>query len=161
MQYFKLQFGCLLVVLYITFAYFLEKKTYKIKKREPIFESLLIFGILSIVFDGITAYTVNHLETVPPVANRIFHLCFLCLIDTIVFIMFLYILDISSEKLKSCKNRLIFKFPFIINLLVVIFFIPSSWIQKRRNLKLFNGSQRLYLFCDGSGLSFCHDRSCN
>lgn len=130
MQYFKLQFGCLLVVLYITFAYFLEKKTYKIKNHEPIFESLLIFGILSIVFDGITAYTVNHLEAVPPVANRIFHLCFLCLIDTIVFIMFLYILDISSEKLKSCKNRLIFKFPFIINLLVVIFFIPSLEYRK-------------------------------
>ena len=40
------------------FIYIREKYEYKVKQKEPVFELLLITGILSIVFDGATAYTV-------------------------------------------------------------------------------------------------------
>lgn len=130
MEHFKLQLGCLLVVLYVSFIYFLEKKSYKIKKREPIFESLLIVGIFTIIFDGITAYTVNHLENIPPFLNGIFHLCFLCCLDSIVYLMFLYILEISREKPKSLKKRLILNLPFIANLAVVVIFMPQLEYRK-------------------------------
>lgn len=130
MEHFKLQLGCLLVVLYVSFIYFLEKKSYKIKKREPIFESLLIVGIFTIIFDGITAYTVNHLENIPPFLNGIFHLCFLCGLDSIVYLMFLYILEISMEKPKSLKKRLILNLPFIANLAVVVIFMPQLEYRK-------------------------------
>ena len=59
MQYFKLQIGCMLIVLYVAFIYIREKYEYKVKQKEPVFELLLITGILSIVFDGATAYTVK------------------------------------------------------------------------------------------------------
>ena len=62
MQYSKLQIGCMLIVLYVAFIYIREKYEYKVKQKEPVFELLLITGILSIVFDGATAYTVNYLE---------------------------------------------------------------------------------------------------
>lgn len=130
MEHFKLQLGCLLVVLYVSFIYFLEKKSYRIKKREPIFESLLIVGIFTIIFDGITAYTVNHLENIPPFLNGIFHLCFLCGLDSIVYLMFLYILEISREKPKSLKKRLILNLPFIANLAVVVIFMPQLEYRK-------------------------------
>ncbi len=52
MQYFKLQIGCMLIVLYVAFIYIREKYEYKVKQKEPVFELLLITGILSIVFDG-------------------------------------------------------------------------------------------------------------
>lgn len=130
MEHFKLQLGCLLVVLYVSFIYFLEKKSYKIKKREPIFESLLIVGIFTIIFDGITAYTVNHLENIPPFLNGIFHLCFLCGLDSIVYLMFLYILEISRGKPKSLKKRLILNLPFIANLAVVVIFMPQLEYRK-------------------------------
>lgn len=130
MEHFKLQLGCLLVVLYVSFIYFLEKKSYKIKKREPIFETLLIVGIFTIIFDGITAYTVNHLENIPPFLNGIFHLCFLCGLDSIVYLMFLYILEISREKPKSLKKRLILNLPFIANLAVVVIFMPQLEYRK-------------------------------
>lgn len=130
MEHFKLQLGCLLVVLYVSFIYFLEKKSYKIKKREPIFECLLIVGIFTIIFDGITAYTVNHLENIPPFLNGIFHLCFLCGLDSIVYLMFLYILEISREKPKSLKKRLILNLPFIANLAVVVIFMPQLEYRK-------------------------------
>ena len=81
MQYFKLQIGCMLIVLYVAFIYIREKYEYKVKQKEPVFELLLITGILSIVFDGATAYTVNYLDKVPGLVNAVLHACFLCGLD--------------------------------------------------------------------------------
>lgn len=38
MEYGKLQIGCMLIVLYVVFIYIREKRAYKVKKRETIFE---------------------------------------------------------------------------------------------------------------------------
>ena len=59
---------------------------YRIKRKEWIFELLLMTGILSIALDGITAYTVNHLEQIPDIINRVLHACFLCSLDTMFFL---------------------------------------------------------------------------
>ena len=72
MQYFKLQIGCMLIVLYVAFIYIREKYEYKVKQKEPVFELLLITGILSIAFDGATAYTVNYLDKVPGLSMMCF-----------------------------------------------------------------------------------------
>lgn len=74
MQYFKLQIGCMLIVLYVAFIYIREKYEYKVKQKEPVFELLLITGILSIAFDGATAYTVNYLDKVPGLLSM---MCFM------------------------------------------------------------------------------------
>ena len=94
-EYSKLQIGSMLIVIYIAFIYFRERNAYKVKKKEIVFELLLFTGIFSIVFDGITAYTVNRLNKVPVLLNDIFHACFLCSLDAIVFLIFLYIMDIT------------------------------------------------------------------
>lgn len=91
-EYSKLQIGCMLIVIYIAFIYFRERYAYKVKKKEIVFELLLFTGIVSIAFDGITAYTVNSLNKVPVLLNDIFHACFLCSLDAIVFLIFLYIM---------------------------------------------------------------------
>ncbi len=130
MEHFKLQFGCLLVVLYVSFIYFSEKKSYKIKTHKPVFEGLLFVGIFTIFFDGLTAYTVNHLSKIPPLLNGIFHLCFLCGLDSIVYLMFLYILEISRGKTKSSKKSFILSLPFIISLLVIVAFMPQLEYRK-------------------------------
>ena len=50
MQYSKLQIGCMLIVFYIAFIYIREKMAYRIKRKEWIFELLLMTGILSNLF---------------------------------------------------------------------------------------------------------------
>lgn len=55
-EYSKLQIGCMLIVIYIALIYFRERHAYKVKKKEIVFELLLFTGMLSIAFDGITAY---------------------------------------------------------------------------------------------------------
>lgn len=124
-QYSKLQIGCLFVVLYITFVYISEWHMYRLKKREPIFEALLITGILEIIFDAATAYTVNHMDTVPAVVNGVLHMCFLCAVDMIVFLMFFYILDITKGVPKGKRKQALLWLPIMINIAIVILFMPQ------------------------------------
>ena len=124
-EYSKLQIGCMLIVIYIAFIYFRERYAYKVKKKEIVFELLLFTGIFSIAFDGITAYTVNWLNKVPVLLNDIFHTCFLCSLDAIVFLIFLYILDITRGLPKKRKTKIIISMPFAINMAAVIMFMPK------------------------------------
>lgn len=124
-QYSKLQIGCMLIVLYIAFIYFRERDAYKVYKKEIVFELLLFTGMFSITFDGLTAYTVNHINQVPVIVNAVFHACFLCSLDAIVFLIFLYILDITRGLPANRKMRMIMSLPFAVNMVIVILFIPK------------------------------------
>ena len=68
-------------------------------------------GILEITLDGITAYTVNHLDSVPAVVNMVLHMCFLCSLDIMMFLMFLYLLDITRGIPKNRKKRILLMAP--------------------------------------------------
>lgn len=82
-------------------------------------------GMVSIAFDGITAYTVNHLDTIPVIVNNILHACFLCGLDAMVFLIFMYILDITRGIPESGKVMAWILLPFVVNIAVVIIFIPE------------------------------------
>lgn len=124
-EYSKLQVGCMLIVIYIAFIYFRERYAYQVKKKETVFELLLFTGIFSIAFDGITAYTVNQMNKVPVLLNDIFHACFLCSLDAIVLLIFLYILDITRGLPKKRRTRIVVSLPFIVNMAVVAIFMPQ------------------------------------
>ena len=124
-EYSKLQIGCMLIVIYIAFIYFRERCAYKVKKKEIVFELLLFTGIFSIAFDGITAYTVNQLNKVPVLLNDIFHACFLCSLDAIVFLIFLYMLDITRGLPKKGRTKILVSLPFIVNMAAVVIFMPQ------------------------------------
>lgn len=105
MEHCKLQIGCMIIVLYITFIYIREKQIYHQKTRDWLFEGLLGMGIISILFDGATAYTVNRLEQTPLLLNGILHMCFLISLDVLVFMMFLYMLDITRDFREKKESR--------------------------------------------------------
>ena len=130
MQYSKLQIGCMILVLYITWIYVHERHTYKIQKREKVFEWLLTVGILEILFDGLTAYTVNHLDQVPAVVNAVLHMFFLCSLDASVFLLYLYVLDITRGIPQNRKNRFWLGLPFLLDMIVVVLFMPQLEYRK-------------------------------
>ena len=142
----------MLIVLYIAFIYVREKAAYRIKRKEWLFELLLAAGVCSIAFDGITAYTVNYLEQVPDMGNRILHACFLCSLDTMVFLMFLYILDITGGIPKRRGIRLLLELPFFISVAVVILFIPDLSYCRGGDYQLLHGSIGVYLLYYGCRL---------
>lgn len=123
MEHCKLQIGCMIIVLYITFIYIREKQIYHQKTRDWLFEGLLGMGIISILFDGATAYTVNRLEQTPLLLNSILHMCFLISLDVLVFMMFLYMLDITKGLPRKKGVQILLLLPLVINIETVSSFV--------------------------------------
>ena len=120
MEYCRLQIGCLLIVAYIGFIYFRECKKYHKKLNSSIFDEIIILSIVCIIFDGITAGTVNNLETVKPIWNRFLHMLFLVGIDTVVYMMFGYMLQITGAFPAKMRNRVLLHIPYVVNVIVVV-----------------------------------------
>ena len=125
MGYCKLQLGCMLIILYIMFTNYKECSRIRQKFKLTIFDGLLILGMVCVFFDGLTAYTVNYLEEVNQNLNRIFHLFFLICIDSFIFLLFLYMLSITSGFPKKKSGIWLLCSPFMVNILVVIVNIPT------------------------------------
>ena len=125
MEYCKLQIGCLAVVLYIAFIYLLKCKKYKRKLNQTFFDELLMLGIVSIALDGATAFTVNNLDYVNPVLNTVLHALFLISLDMVIFVFFLYMLNITGAYPKKKLTKVLVFLPCIINVVVVILGIGS------------------------------------
>lgn len=121
----KLQIGCLIVVLYVAFIYIRSCKRYKRKFFDSPFSALVLLSIASLCFDGITAYTVNHLDTVSPVANMVFHALFLSFLDAVIFAFFLYTMYITGAFPKKKRLKIMIFLPVIINVVLVVFNIDS------------------------------------
>ena len=125
MEYFKLQIGCLAVVFFIIFIYLREVGVNRNRKNYSLFTAIYICAIVMIFFDGATAYTVNHLEYVNKTLNLVFHLCFYVSIETMIFLMFLYILLITEGFPPKIWQKVLISLPFAVSI-VLCFFLTND-----------------------------------
>lgn len=130
MENYKLQIGCLLIVLYLTFIYYKEQRRFHLQQRMTLYDFLLASGIFCLLLDGITAFTVNHQDSVNPILNLILHGLFLSSIDTVIFTVFLYLLDTTRGLPSDRRKRLFLFLPFLLNLAVVFLALPSLEYRK-------------------------------
>lgn len=125
MEYCRLQIGCLLVVLYIAFVYFYDCKKYHKKLSSSIFDEMLILSIVCIIFDGITAVTVNYQELINPIWNKVLHMIFLLGVDTVVYMLFGYMLKMTGTISSKKWKYVLLHMPYIANVVIVIMNIGS------------------------------------
>lgn len=125
MEYGILQVVCMVVVLYIALIYLLEKRRLKIKGKTPWFEWLLLIGTVSIFFDGYSAYTVNHLYDVSILSNQIAHGCYLIGLDTLIFVMFLYVMHLTDTFPKRFLTGLLYYSPFVLCVIVTLLYLKD------------------------------------
>ncbi len=125
MEFIKLQLGCLIVLLYVAFIYYRQCRKYHYRLRESLYDELLVLGTISVILDGATAYTVNHLEQIPEIVNKILHALFLVSLDSVIFVLFLYMLIMTGVFPKRRKKQIALFIPFIINVLMVLCNIGS------------------------------------
>ena len=81
----RMEIALFLVVSFVAYIYFTAEK--KWSPLHKTFSALLVVVLFHLVFDGITVYTVNHLDTVPRLLNDTFHRLF---IGTMILIFFLF-----------------------------------------------------------------------
>ena len=125
MEYCKLQIGCLIAVLYIIFIYIKEKQRFHMSRSFTLYDGILVIGAFCLIMDGTTAYTVNHLDQVNDILNRVLHGMFLVSIDTLIFTLFLYIMSETGYLEENKKRLLLFCVPYMLNVLVVMLGLNS------------------------------------
>lgn len=97
----KLQIASLVTLLFIAALYFPAKrqKTYSHK----CFTATIGVGIINVIFDMITVYTVNNLEHIPAYLNRFCHNVFLVSIIVEVCLFFIYSLSLIFTNMEELK----------------------------------------------------------
>ena len=124
MNFVKLQIGCLIVALYIEGIYIWQTLSKKIKCNR-MFDAIMIVIPYMIIIDGITAWTVNHLDTVPPVLNLVLHGIFFFFLVSFMPLVFLYTLNLIRGIPKNKILRTLLFVPYFVCLTVVFIFLPK------------------------------------
>ena len=120
MLHYKLQIGCMVIVLLVLVLYFRERHEQKNVKRVMCFERLLLFSLLYFVMDIVTVYTVNHLDTVPVLVNNILHLLYLWVIDRCLLDVFLYVATMLDVPITEKRWKRVVFLPHYIGSLVML-----------------------------------------
>lgn len=119
MQFVKLQLGCLLAIAYIEISYIRATLRGKIPCN-PFFDALLAVAPWAVFFDGLTAWTVNHMDIVPEFWNRNAHLLFFLSMDLTILITTGYIYDRLLGFRNQEKEGLLLVLPGTVSLILII-----------------------------------------
>lgn len=85
----KSQIMLLILLLFISYLYFSGSRRKNLSHR--LFSEMLIFGVINLIFDAVTVYTVNHLGSVSSLLNRLCHDIFIGSLLIFLFVTFQYI----------------------------------------------------------------------
>ncbi|MDD6199825.1 MAG: histidine kinase [Firmicutes bacterium] len=92
----RMEIALFLVLAFVAYIYFSAEKRYTGLHRT--FSVLLVVVLLHLVFDGITVYTVNHLDTVPRLLNDLFHRLFIGTMILVFYLFYQYIAILVDEE---------------------------------------------------------------
>ena len=120
MEYCKMQMGCLLIILYIGLLYFKEQRRGGEKHGLCMFDGLLTLSILCLIFDGLTAFFVNHQDQIAASANLFLHILFLLSLDAYIFMLFIYMLAVTDGIPRKKSRFVLLWSPFLVNVLLVV-----------------------------------------
>ncbi len=128
---YKTQLACIVVITFIGILYFMSTKPNT--KSSKWFFALLNSCFLQLWFDVASVYTVNHLETVNPILNRVVHIFYMGLMLLIFYVAYKYLESIVEEEIGGEIKRYRFTVvPLIITMLGVIF-LPLHYVESKRS----------------------------
>lgn len=111
----KLQIACLVILMYVGYLYIKEGNRLSRNSGKKFcnryFDVMFLLGELCVTMDGVTAYTVNHLDDIPSGVNLAAHILFLLLLEAFVFSYFFYWLNITGTAQHSRKKKLLLCLP--------------------------------------------------
>lgn len=157
LQWCKTQIMCLLLLSYIGIIYVREANNLnRLTKKSNcnyIFDLFFIVSEMAVLFDGITACTINFLELVPTWVNLVLHLAMFVSYEIYVALLFLYWVSVTIGIPKGKWIRAAYILPNVIAVCLTIYFLP--------NLKFIQGEYTNYsmgesvYICFGSVAIYC------
>ncbi len=154
LQYAKTQITALLVLVYVGILYIIEgERLNKVTKKSncnPLYSALYIVSEIAVLFDGITACTVNFLDTVPRTVNLMLHLGMFLSYELYVILLFLYWLSVTVG-LK--KHKWIYILPGAASAMLTVLFMPRVEFMEGRYTNYSMGTA-VYI-CFGAAAVYC------
>ena len=117
---FKTQLICCIIVFFIGVFYFVSAKNKKSKSHKW-YSALLIVSVLQLIFDVFSVITVNNLDTIPPLVNKLVHQGFMALMLAVFFVVYRYMETVIEEEIgDTYKSVKLAYLPLIISFIGVI-----------------------------------------
>lgn len=88
--------------------------------RDSYYDEMLELSIFTVLFDGITAVTVNLQSEVPHALNIVFHGAFLLGLETIIFFLFRYLRWITKNPKLDKGQKFIVYIPWVVSIIIGI-----------------------------------------
>jgi len=128
---YKTQIACAIFIFYIGILY--SRSVGKKTRSSKWFEALLACSFFQLIFDALSVYTVNHLETVSPVLNRIIHIVFLGLLQVMFYLAYRYLETIIEEEIgRSVRKYRYAMIPLLLTMAGNIF-LPVYYVESARS----------------------------
>lgn len=128
-QWCKMQIMCLLILVYIGSIYIKEGQTlWKIAKSwscNRLFDCMFCFAEIAVLFDGITACTVNLTDVIPRWLNLLFHLGMFLSYEIFIVLLFWYWLSVTVGIPKKTWKKAVCVCPIVVSVLLTMLFLPE------------------------------------
>ena len=98
----RMEIGLFLVMAFVAYIYFTAEKQPNPLHR--VFSVLLVTVLVHLALDGITVYTVHHLDTVPGLLNDTIHRLFLGSMVLVIYLFYQYIAILVEEETGKKQN---------------------------------------------------------
>lgn len=121
----RMEIALLLVLGFIAYVYFSAGRKYTLLHKT--FSILLITMLVNLLFDTVTLYTVNHLDTVPRLWNDILHRFFIGSMVLVVYLFYRYIAVLVKEGIGKCRNLDIPARIFLVIAEVAVILLPVHY----------------------------------
>ncbi|MCI7130802.1 MAG: HD domain-containing protein [Lachnospiraceae bacterium] len=129
LQWCKMQIMCLLILIYVGYIYmregFLLDRVTKKSNCNRIFDAMFIFADLAVLFDGVTACTVNFTDQIPRSLNVALHFFMFLPYDIFAILLFMYWLSVTVGIPKSKWGKYGCVLPGVIAIALTIWFLPE------------------------------------
>ena len=128
---YKTQIACAIIIFFIGVLYFTS--TGKKARSSKSFVALLVCSFAQLIFDVFSVYTVNHLETVSPILNRVIHIIFLGLLETLFYLAYRYLEIMIEEEIgKKIRKYSYTLTPLLVSIAGTIF-LPLYYVESERS----------------------------
>ena len=144
----RMEIACFLVMGMVAFIYFSAERRNSGLHRT--FSVLLIAVLVYLFFDGVTVYTVNHLDTIPLLLNDMVHRIFMGSMIFVVFLFYQYIAYLVEEE--TGKPRRMDKIAVVALIIAELgeFLLPISYTKTKQG----NYSDGVYTYVCYASVAF-------
>lgn len=125
----KTQIICLMLLLYVG-TLFIKEGTHLNKLSQKancnsIYDFLFVISEIAVLFDGITACTINMLDRIPRIVNLLVHFGMFVSYELYVTLLFWYWISVTVGIPKKKWIKLVYILPSVISICITTYFLPE------------------------------------